>query len=90
MQELKKTNTLLAASARKSHFFTNARVISDNDVVCVAEQDMRDKGLGKITEMLVTEQRWVELEQPTQQKHLRVIWEGLFFSKYSKLAIDSF
>ena len=51
---------------------------------------MRDKGLDKITQMLVTEQRWVELEQPTQQKHLRVIWEGLFFSKYSKLAIDSF
>ena len=70
---------MLAASARKSHFFTLA--IIDKNVVCDIEQDMRDKGLDKITQMLVTEQRWVELEQPTQQKHLRVIWEGLFFSK---------
>ena len=79
---------MLAASARKSNFFTIA--IIDQIVECDIEQDMRDKGLDKITQMLVTEQRWVELEQPTQQKHLRVIWEGLFFSKYSKLAIDSF
>ena len=78
---------MLAASARKSHFFTIA--IIDQIVECDIEQDMRDKGLDKITQMLVTEQRWVELEQPTQQKHLRVIWEGLFFSKYSKLAIVS-
>ena len=76
---------MLAASARKSHFFTIA--IIDQNVVYDIEQDMRDKGLVKITQMLVTEQRWVELEQPTQQKHLRVIWEGLFFSKYSKLTI---
>ena len=55
--------------------------IIDQNVECDIEQDMRDKGLDKITQMLVTEQRWVELEQPTQQKHLRVIWEGLFFSK---------
>ena len=78
---------MLAASARKSNFFTIA--IIDQIVECDIEQDMRDKGLDKITQMLVTEQRWVELEQPTQQKHLRVIWEGLFFSKYSKLAIVS-
>ena len=53
-------------------------------ILCL-EQELRDKGLDKLTRLLIKEQRWVELEQPTQQKHLRVAWEGLFFSKFDDL-----
>ena len=49
------------------------------------EQELRDKGLDRLTRLLIKDQRWVELEQPTQQKHLRVVWEGLFFSKFADL-----
>ena len=49
------------------------------------EQELRDKGLDRLTRLLIKDQRWVELEQPTQQKHLRVVWEGLFFSKFTDL-----
>ena len=41
--------------------------------------------MDKLTRLLIKDQRWVELEQPTQQKHLRVAWEGLFFSKFDDL-----
>ena len=50
---------------------------------------MRDKGLNQLTKLLVREQRWVSVDHENphqQQKHLRVAWEGLFFSKSQAIA----
>jgi len=59
IQELKKINTLLAASACK-YFFTSQ--VFNLCVICGSEQVLRDEGLEKLTHMLVKEKRWVELE----------------------------
>ena len=52
-----------------------------------SEQSVREKGLDKLIKLLVTDKYWVS--QPTD-KYLRVIWEGLFFSKSSikRLILD--
>ena len=51
------------------------------------EQDVRDKGLDRLIQSLVKEQRWVDSSKP-EKKMLRVIWKGLFFSKSRAIASD--
>lgn len=84
LKELKAINTLLASSARKFiSFLTEQRDLSLT-LLLSSEQDQRDKGLQRLHTALVKEGRWVEAPE---QKHLRVIWEGLFFSKCAILCL---
>ena len=72
LDELKPINSQLAASACKKLSLELKR----NSV----EQSVRDEGLKRLNDLIVIEKCWVS--QP-EDKYLRVIWEGLFFSKSS-------